>query len=144
YRTPLDPNSLEPSTVENRIESLRALGESTPGSISMFGVWMMSRLEMYSWASDDVAQRLGLTREETEARRRDAVSTAVEYYRRAVVEAPDNPWILTFAYMWDQTRVPELYARLLERYPDHPFASWWAYVLTQRLTGDTRARYSQL
>src|SRR5262245_37623669 len=145
YRTPLDRASLEPPTVHDKIEGLRALGESAPGSVSMYGVWTMARLAMYAWAPEStVGSRLNMTRDEIDARRKDATDRAAQYFRRAVAEAPDNPWIVTFAYMWDPDRVAELYERLLARHPDHPYAPWWAYSLTQRLHGERQLRYTRL
>ena len=144
YRTPLDRAALEPAVVQQKIEGLRTLGEATPGSISMYGVWMMSRLDMYSWAPEAaVGQRLQMTADEIAARRKDAVSRAVQYFARASAEAPDNAWALTFAYLWAPDRVPQLYARLLDDHPDHPFATWWAYVLMHRLPREQGARFAQ-
>jgi len=145
YRTPLERESLEPAIVADKIEQLRALGEPTPGSISMYAVWMMSRLATNVWVPEaDVGEKLRMTREEVERRRTEARRRAVEYFRRAAAEAPDDPWIRTFTDMWDPENVTSSFARLLQRHSEHPFAPWWAYVLARRTTGATQGRYATL
>ena len=127
YRTPLDGQSLEPAVVADKIERLRALGERTPGSISMYGVWMMSRLESNAWIPEaDVGEKLRMTTEQVERRRKEARTLAVEYFRRAAAEAPDDPWIQTFTDQWDPESTVSAFAKLLQRHSDHPFAPWWA------------------
>jgi len=142
YRTPLDADALEPARVGEKIERLRTLGERTPGSISMYAVWMLFRLSTNVWTAEaGVGDRLHLTRDEVEGRRQQARTLAAAYFRRAATEAPDNPWIQTFADLWDVDHLVPAYARQLDRHPDHPFALWWAHMLARRTDGETSARY---
>jgi hypothetical protein len=142
YRTPLDRDALEPARVSEKIERLRALGERTPGSISMYAVWMLSRLSTNVWTAEaGVGDRLQMTKEEVEGRRQQARTLASAYFRRAAAEAPDDPWIHTFADIWDPDNVSPSYERLLDRHPEHPFAPWWAYILSRRADGANQARY---
>ena len=143
YRAPLDREALEPRLVAAKIERLRTLGERTPGSISTFGVWMLSRLSTNVWTAEaGVGDRLQMTKDEVESRRREARTIASAYFRRAAAEAPDDPWILTFADTWDLDDMSSIYARLLDRHADHPFAAWWAFTLSRHSTGEARSRYT--
>src|SRR5262249_12556461 len=60
----------------------------------------------------------------------------------AQAEAPDDPWVQTFTYMWDADHVTGPFARLLERYPRHPFAPTWAHMLVGHTTGEQQAAYA--
>ena len=145
YRLPADQQALEPAAVADKIERLRALGERTPGSISMYGVWMMSRLSSNVWVPESgIGEKLQMTKEELDTRRQRARDLAVAYFRRAATEAPHDPWIQTFTETWDPDNVTHSFPGLLERDLQHPFAPWWAYVLAMRTTGATQARYADV
>lgn len=145
YTAAVDRESLEPGSVAAKVERLRALGEQTPGSISMYGVWTMSRLATNVWTpAAGVGQQLGIPKDEVDRRRGAALALAREYFHRAQIEAPDDPWIHSFAYLWDPGNVSGPYARLLRLYPQHPFAAMWAYELINRTAGSEQQRYADL
>lgn len=125
---------LLPDVLSERLEALRRFGESSPGSISMYGAWTMSRLALEAWVPS-LGGRLAMTAAEVEVQRKRADELAVQYFRRAQVEAPDDPWVQTFAWILDPASAPVLYTRALEQHIDHPFAAWFAKYLHNTIPG---------
>lgn len=130
YTASASKEALLPDGVAQRIERLRALGERTPGSISMYGAWTMVRLRHGVWASPAmVGARLGMSDAEVSAAHRRSVQLSVEYFRRALIEAPRDEWIPAFATVLDPSSAVPLYAKALQRGTDGMFAAHFAHTL---------------
>lgn len=121
-------SDLLPDVIAARLEGLRHFGEPSPGSISMYGAWTMSRLALEVWVPS-LGDRLAMTAAEVETERKRAEQYAVHYFRQAQAEAPDDPWVGTFAWILDPASAPALYSRALERSTDGPFSAWFAKYL---------------
>jgi len=133
--------SLDPDAVAQKIEYLRQFGESTPGSISMYAAWTYFRLAANVWlAPVIVGERLGMEASEVETFRKRSTELAVASFRRAQVEAPNDPWIPTFATVIDPESSVHLYTRALDQNPNGIFAPHFAYYLYQTVPGGQRYR----
>jgi hypothetical protein len=109
----------------------------------MYGAWTMQRLASNVWTLPaGVGQRLGMSDDEIATTRHAAEQLQGQYFRSAQAEAPDDPWIQTFAPTWAPDPLQGSYARMLKRYPAHPFAAWWAHTLAARTEGVDRRRFA--
>lgn len=127
-------DALLTDTLAQRVEDLRAFGEPSPGSISMYGAWAMSRLSTEVW-TPALGEKLAMTAAEVAAQKQRAETLMVEYFRRAQAEAPDDPWVPTFAWMLDPASASTVYQRALERQPDGIFSTWFAKYLYNTVPG---------
>ncbi len=141
YTTHAEKDALLPDIVASRVEALRPLGEPSPGSISMYGAWLMLRLQTNVWAAPSiVGDRLGMSDDQVTAARLRAAQLAASFFRRAQVEAPNDPWVPAFATMVDPPSAVALYERALARSQSEIFSIHYARYITATVPNASKYR----
>ena len=122
-----------PTELAREIEALRALGGEAPGTVSMYGAWALfgylERLGSYTALTGQPISAYSVKQ------------LMFQYYKRALVEGPENPHFYSYARYFGDPAWPIVFEEALRRFPEHPYGVMMTWALLSEVpTLDRKAR----
>jgi len=127
------PKGHTPDEIVKNIESIREAEHNSPGIVDMFGAgaFISENTLRFSPYVPESFRIKGLDKEMIPVYFSINKNLSQQYYRQALIEAPENPYLYFNAYIYRIPEWPDVYRKAVNRFPDFALRPFMLHKLIE-------------